>query len=152
MLNRFKEFFRLNIAPHADTAGAHDGIRLASAALLVEIMVTDGQAVDKEESRIKTLLRTSFDLSSAESEELFELAQLEVAEATSLYQFTQLVNQHFSASQKLDLLKQLWLVALSDGVLDKYEESLIRKLADLLHIRHSQYILAKNLARKELTC
>lgn len=151
MLNRFKEFFRLNIEPHANTRGDHDGIRLASAALLVEIMVTDGQAVDKEESRIKTLLRTSFGLSSAESEELFELAQLEVAEATSLYQFTQLVNQHFSVSQKFDLLKQLWLVALSDGVLDKYEESLIRKLADLLHIRHSQYILAKNLAKKELT-
>lgn len=150
MLNRFKEFFSPGTEPYVNAKDDHDAVRLTSAALLVEIMVTDGQVVGEEQSRIKALLCASFGLSPAETEELFELAKLEVAAATSLYQFTRRVNQHFSASQKFDLLKQLWLVALSDGVLDKYEESLIRKLADLLHIRHSEYIQAKNLAKKEL--
>jgi uncharacterized tellurite resistance protein B-like protein len=153
MISKIKDFFSARIqgvAASDQMPSEPPSIRLATAALLVEIMVTDNLLELEEEETIKQLLMRNFDLSLSASEELFELARREVSEATSLYQFTGLVNQYFSEAEKFNLLKQLWQVALSDGILDKYEESLIRKLADLLHIRHSQFTRAKSLAKKAL--
>ena len=37
----------------------------------------------------------------------------------------------------------LWQVAYADGELANIEEHIIRKIADLLHLRHSEYIATK---------
>ncbi|RLA48456.1 MAG: hypothetical protein DRR42_16735 [Gammaproteobacteria bacterium] len=152
MINKISDFFSRNIKATSNdkTNSQHDPAKTAAAALLVEIMIIDREATNEEEMMIKTLLTENFDLSPAATKELIELAKQEVAEATSLYQFTELVNQHFSQTEKFNLMKQLWQIALADDILDKYEESLIRQLADLLHIPHSQFIRAKNLVKKEL--
>ena len=149
MINKIKSFFNVHIssATANQESSNQDPVRIAAAALLVEIMVTDGLISQDEETTITSLLENSFGLPSSEARELFELARQEVAEATSLYQFTGLVNENFSAEQKFNLLTQTWQVALADGRLDKYEENLIRRLADLLHIGHSRFIKAKSLAK-----
>jgi len=41
----------------------------------------------------------------------------------------------------------MWRVAYADGQLDKHEEGIIRRVADLLHIRHNEYIRCKLDAR-----
>lgn len=153
MIRKIKTFFdtRVKISSDEQLISDQNQVRTAAAALLVEIMVTDGLITEDEETTIKNLLENGFGLSQPEAEELFELAKQEVTEATSLYQFTGLVNEHFSASEKFDLLTQTWQVALADGALDKYEENLIRRLADLLHIRHSQFIKAKSLAKASIS-
>jgi uncharacterized tellurite resistance protein B-like protein len=146
MIGRIREFFGKHIATTAG-AGAGDAIRLATAALLVEVMLTDGTMNAAETARIPELLRQRFGLAPREAEELVELARQEVAEATSLYQFTALVNQHFSVEDKYALVSNLWQVAYADGAIDKYEESLIRHVAELIHLPHSRYIHARNQAR-----
>ncbi len=149
MITKIKQFFNTRVTDtNADqTSVRQQQIQLAAAALMVEIMVTDGLVSPDEETVIMTLLESSFALSRNEAEELFELARQEVTEASSLFQFTTLVNEHFSADEKFTLLTQAWKVALADGLIDKYEENLIRRLADLLHIGHSQFIRAKIQAR-----
>jgi uncharacterized tellurite resistance protein B-like protein len=86
-------------------------------------------------------------LSGEQVDELIRLSRDEVAEATSLYQFTREINTHFNADQKMNLLTAMWRVAFADGYLDKHEESIIRRVADLLHILHSDYIRCKLAAR-----
>jgi len=125
-------------------------IKKASAALMVEVMLSDGHLEAEEQAGIKTLLTRAFDLNEAECDELFSLAQDEVQGATSLYEFTGQVNQHFSANDKFALIKQMWHIALIDNELDKYEESLIRQVADLIYLPHSQFIKAKSMVRNEL--
>lgn len=149
MISKIKTFFSTHISSTTTNQASsdHDPVRIAAAALLVEIMVTDRLISEDEETMITSLLEDSFGLSPSEAQELFKLARQEVAEATSLYQFTGLVNECFSAEQKFDLLTQTWQVALVDGSLDKYEENLIRRLADLLHIGHSRFIKAKHIAK-----
>lgn len=151
MISKIKTFFSTHISDAANNkaSGTGDPAQLAAAALLVEIMVTDHLISEDEETTITVLLENRFGLSAPEARELFGLARQEVAEATSLYQFTALVNEHFSMEQKFSLLTEAWQVALADGILDKYEENLIRRLADLLHIRHSQFIKAKKIARAQ---
>jgi uncharacterized tellurite resistance protein B-like protein len=134
---------------NAATAGAthDDAIRLATAALMVEVMLTDGTLSPAETARIPQLLTQHFGLSPREAADLVELAHREVADATSLYQFTALVNRHFSVDDKYTLVRNLWQVAYADATLDKYEESLIRQVAELIHLPHSRYVQARNQAR-----
>lgn len=147
MIERIRAFFRDQVLDARRTATPLDGLRRATAALLVEIMVTDRLLDDAEIEHIRELLARRFQLSTAEALELIGLARQEVAEATSLYQFTGLVNEHFSAQDKYDLVRQLWEVAYADGVLNKREEALIRQIAELLHLPHSGFVQARRQAR-----
>ena len=152
MISKIKAFFTTHLADSSadQPSNEPDRVRIATAALLVEIMITDQFISPAEEAAIARLLENSFGLSESEALELFELAKQEVSEATSLYQFTGLVNDHFSAEEKFRLLSKAWQVALADGSLDKYEENLLRRLADLLHIGHGQFIKAKHIAKTAL--
>ena len=58
------------------------------------------------------------------------------------------INKHYSREQKTELLEQLWRVAFADGKLDKYEEHLVRKLAELLHVPHTRFVATKHRAVK----
>ena len=153
MISKIKTFFQDKIlSPGAEhnSPTPLKTIQKASAALMVEVMLSDGQLDSKEQEGIKALLTSTFDLSPVECDELFCLAQDEVKDSTSLYEFTGQVNLHFSADDKFELIKHMWHVALIDNVLDKYEESLIRQVADLIYLPHSQFIKAKSLVKNEL--
>jgi uncharacterized tellurite resistance protein B-like protein len=41
------------------------------------------------------------------------------------------------------VIETVWRVVYSDGILDKHEDYLVHKLADLLHLKHSELIDAK---------
>ncbi|MDD9894524.1 MAG: TerB family tellurite resistance protein, partial [Gammaproteobacteria bacterium] len=43
----------------------------------------------------------------------------------------------------------MWRVAFSDERLDKYEEHLIRKIADLIYVSHSDFIKSKLKVRND---
>jgi len=153
MISKIKTFFTNQILSHEAENNAvkpPSAIKMASAALMVEVMVSDGQLEPEEQDGIKALLTTTFDLSLAECEELFSLAQNEVRDSTSLYEFTGQVNLHFTADDKFELIKHMWHVAFIDNVLDKYEESLIRQVAELIYVPHSQFMRAKSLVKNEL--
>jgi uncharacterized tellurite resistance protein B-like protein len=70
-------------------------------------------------------------------------AEREIERSHDLYQFTSQVNRSYSDADKLQLLEQLWRVAMTDDVVHKYEEHLIRRIADLLYVPHSGFIAAK---------
>jgi len=55
-----------------------------------------------------------------------------------------LINKGFTQEQKVTLIKTLWQIAYADGELDKYEEHMVRKMADLLHVPHLEFIKTKN--------
>ena len=118
------------------------------AALLLELARADFDADDQERDLIMSLLRDTFALDEADLLELLELAGAASDEANDVFQFTQLVNQHYHHDDKIHLVEQLWRVAFADGRLDKYEEQFIRKLSGLLHVAHSDFIKAKLRARQ----
>ncbi|MGB1157903.1 MAG: TerB family tellurite resistance protein [Porticoccaceae bacterium] len=145
MLDKIRQLF----AKKADTPEQEQLAteHLAAAALLIEVMIIDGNLDDQELQSISRTLCEILDLSEAQVEELILLSREEVAEATSLYQFTREINDNFDLEGKMKLLTSMWRVAYADGHLDKHEEGIIRRVADLLHIRHSEYIRCKLDAR-----
>ncbi len=143
-INRFFDnYLKPSEASAEDSPNQADQLQLASAALMIELCRAD-QHFDEEETRkINSILRSRFDLSQDTLDELYELAQQEAEEATSLYQFTSLINEAYEYEAKIALIHNLWEVAYADGNLDRYEEHLIRRIAELLYVSHSDFIKTK---------
>jgi uncharacterized tellurite resistance protein B-like protein len=115
----------------------------ACAALLVEIAFADKDFDDTEKDSLRETLIKTYGLNEEEIEEIIQDADRSVEESTSLYGYTRIVNDEFNYEDKLDLIRNLWKVAYADGNLDKYEEHLLRKISDLIHVSHSDYINIK---------
>lgn len=143
MKEKFKKWFGLDEPEQIEQSD----INHAAAALMVEVMAADNEWDDIEEVEIKRLLNTQLEIPMAEVEEILQEAKTSHKSANDLFQFTRVVNEHYSNDQKYQLLVQLWCVAFIDGQIDRYEEHMLRKLADLLHLAHSQFIKAKIEAR-----
>ena len=149
MIDLIKQFFVAEIAnPDGDLEHRQ---QLAAASLMIEVMVIDRSLDHQELCVIKQILQQEFDLDETELDKLIALARQEVRDSTSLYQFTRLVNDHFNQSSKINLIKNLWKVAFADGYLDKYEEAIIRRIAELIYVSHSDFIRAKHEAKKDLS-
>ena len=143
MKEKFKKWFGLDEPEQIEAID----INHAAAALMVEIMAADQHWDDIEAAQIKTLLHSQLDVAEEKAEALLLEAEEQQKNATDLYHFTSVINEHYNNDQKYQLLKQLWLVAYVDGQIDRYEEHMIRKLCDLLYLSHSQFIRAKIEAR-----
>lgn len=117
--------------------------QVASVSLLICIARADLNFGEHEAETIITAAQTLFGLSRDETDALIELASRKQEASTSLYEFTAAINHHFDAQQKYELIKTLWSVAFADHDLDRHEEHLIRRVADLIHVPHMQFIQAK---------
>lgn len=145
MLTAIRKFFEQHIATQAEEsqATAERRAQVAAAVLLVEVARADQSFSDAERQAVLGSVQHKFGLSAAQAQELLTLAEAESREAHDLFQFTSQIDAAFSLEQKLRLLEELWRAAYSDSVLHEYEEHLIRRVADLLHLSHSQFIAAK---------
>jgi uncharacterized tellurite resistance protein B-like protein len=122
-------------------------MKIAAAALLIETARADFTQDGEEESKLEELLCNSLDLGHTEVKNLVDLATQKVDESTSLYEFTREINDHYSAPRKVQLIDAMWRVAYADGRIDKYEEHLIRQVAELTYVPHGNYIRSKLAAK-----
>lgn len=142
MLLKIKQFFSAQLVIEDERQSEH-ALRLAAAALLIETSRADYDRDSRELQAIENALKKQFELSEQELAELLELAEQENAEATSLYQFTTLIKENYSLEQRSELIKLLWHVAIADGEISKYEDHIIRKIADLIYLPPSEFVKAK---------
>jgi uncharacterized tellurite resistance protein B-like protein len=151
MLLRIKQFFetRLLITEISTLDEIEHKLKLTCAILMLEMIHVDEHAHDAEEKIIREILQQQFDTTDDETEELLELAHEEKLDATDYYKFTSLINEHYSQQQKTKLVEQLWRIAYADKIIDRFEEHLIRKLAELLHVPHKHFMQAKHRADED---
>jgi len=117
---------------------------LAAAALLVEIMNADHEISPQESESIKGILFETLFITAEVADELLDTAKQQVRTATDLFQFTEVINKNYQYEEKVTLIESLWKVAYSDKQLDKYEEHMVRRIADLLYVSHSDFMQTKN--------
>lgn len=151
MIDSLKRFFQERVLAAAPTEAGDPGrrLRLAAAALLVEVMRADPEVRDEERTVVRTALQGTFGLPLDETEELVRLAEAEADAATSLYEFTSLVDKGLSLEEKKRIVELMWLVAFADAEKHPLEEHLIRRIAGLLNVPHPDFIDAKIRARGE---
>jgi uncharacterized tellurite resistance protein B-like protein len=152
VLDSIKRFFEQHVAAEATPPtpeGRERGLRLAAAALFFEIVRADTDIKEEERTVVRAAIQGTFGLEKEETEELMHLAEEASRDATSLYEFTHLVDEAFSPEQKKRVVELLWLVAFADAKKDAREEHLVRRIAGLLHVPHPDFIDAKIKARTE---
>lgn len=146
MINTIKSFFEKNLTnttkdePQASLLSKAD---LSCAALMIEVMNSDHELDEREAEEFVNVLQQSLNVKPEDLAELVELAKAEAKQATSLYEFTKLINENYDYAQKLRLIENMWRIAFSDEKLDKYEDHLIRKISELIYISHSDFIKTK---------
>lgn len=142
MLDALQQLFNRML----DTSSGDDRrvtLELATAALLCEIVRADGAVDASERDALRQTLQIRFNLAPQDVDELMALGQRESEEAVDHYRFVSLVNERYAYGDKVALVETMWRLAYADGELDPHEEARVRKLADLLHVTHSDFIRCK---------
>ncbi|GGY65678.1 hypothetical protein GCM10011613_06950 [Cellvibrio zantedeschiae] len=152
MLSKISAFFERHLQPAGGASAplSHSQKQLAVAALLIEVAMADHVFDEREMQSLKLHLKQKFAIADAQLNELIDLAKEESSEATSLHQFTSLIHQHCNAQEKFELLVSMWEVAFVDEDLNKYEEYVIRKVADLIYMSHAEFMRAKSIAKNKM--
>jgi len=144
MLNQIKLFFEQHLMISAPDESLEEKLQLATVVLFLEMMYMDHKIELKEQEIILSLIHQNFSLTEEQTTALLALAEQERVQATDYFQFTSLINKEYSLDQKIGLIEALWKIAFVDGVLDMNEEYLVRKIADLLYVPHTAFIMANN--------
>jgi uncharacterized tellurite resistance protein B-like protein len=140
MIAKLKELLRESLgAPAEGEAGGARDLRLATAALLLEMARADRNETEAERRAAGEVLARHFALEQAAAESLLARADSELEHTVSLYEFTRVLNDTLSPQERREVVRLVAEVAASDGVFDKHEQHLLSKLADLLHLRRAEY-------------
>ena len=135
MLDAIKSFFGSSMTPPAgeEELGDED-IRLAACALLIELAYADDEFTEDERRHVTSAVRRQYGLDEDHAEALIKLAELTRTEAVDLYQFTKLIKANYSLGRKMVLMEVMWGLVYADGQLSSHEESLLRKVCNLLDL------------------
>ncbi|MES9830884.1 MAG: TerB family tellurite resistance protein [Candidatus Thiodiazotropha sp. DIVDIV] len=146
MLKSVLEYFNTHLVPVSggEQVDLETQTRLAVAVLLIEIAESDFEKAPEEKAAILEAIELQFQLDPGESKRLMELAEQEHAQSTDYFQFTSLINKNYSQEKKIMIIEALWRIAFADQHLHHYEEHVIRRLADLIYVSHSDFMAAKH--------
>jgi len=128
------------------TVDLEHALRVATAVLLIEVTRADFIVEASERLRLRQLLEQQFELSIKELDALLEQAETDADRLVSIQHVTRLMNQHYDHAMKRRVIQMMWHMVYADGEKDHYEEHLIRQVADLLYIPHSEFIQARHQA------
>lgn len=139
LIDRFKH----GLSNPADTHPQHDPIRLATAAVLLEIAHADGKFTAPEGGDLAAYLQKAFDLGADSARELMDAAAEIRNQTIDYFAITNSLRRNTSLEERIDIVKTMWRIVYADGRLSDYENYLVRKLADLLGLEHRVMIAAK---------
>ena len=112
-------------------------IEMATAVLLIEMARADFDQAENENEVIRQLLKGHFDLNNEQTHDLFREAMTVADDAASLHEYTHALHKTLTQEAKEEIIEMLWRLAMSDNNLDKHEDYLVRKIADLLYVSNS---------------
>jgi uncharacterized tellurite resistance protein B-like protein len=141
MFDKLKTFFEKKT--HISEI-SFDSEKIAVVALLISTAKYDGNFDDLEKLEIQKLIKSYFSLSSENTDELFKVAEEIENEANDLQQFTRSLNRVLSEEEKLKIIELIWKIVMADGIIDSYEENLVRRLSGLLYLQDKDIGNIKN--------
>ncbi len=144
MIKRLLDQVRDALAAEATEDNREPAIRLATAVLLADVAQADDVFDETEFDHMLRLMEAHFQLDPEDAAELVNQATEEAEGLVSLHAFTDVLHQNLSEDEKASIVRLLWNVAYADGNLDKYEDSLVLKISDLLHVSRGRVMSLKH--------
>ncbi len=134
---------RFKPATAEQTRPGHDPLRLAAAAILLDIAYADGNFSPAEDGDVVGYLRRTFQLSDSDSRDLVAAAEEIRRQTIDHFALANYIRRNTPLGERVEVVKTMWRLALADGTMSDYEHYLVRKLADLLGLEHHVMIDAK---------
>ena len=129
---------------NSDPSAPTRSLELAVAVLLVELARADHQHDEREDQEILEQLQQSLELGPGPARELLDKAKHTVEHSVSLHEFTRTLHEGMDYGEKRRVIEMLWQIALADRAIDKYEDYLIGKIAELLYVSRGDVIRLKH--------
>ena len=144
LINRVSETLSAEPSDSMDASAREDALRMATAVLMLDVARADHVFEESEFDRVLGLIQAHFELAPEDAAELVNSADNKAEDLTSLHDFTQLLHNNLDENDKARIVGLLWQVAYADGRLDKYEDSLVLKISDLLHVSRGRVMRLKH--------
>ena len=116
----------------------------------IDVARADHVFDESEFERVLQLTEKHFGLSPEEAAELVNSASDKADDLVSVHEFTTLLHEHLDDDEKAHIVGLLWEIAYADGQLDKYEDSLVLKISDLLYVSRARVMRLKHDARQRV--
>ena len=119
-------------------------IELTASILAYEIARADG---DVAESELKILLTEVEKIASnvgKSADKILLIIKEFSNKSVSFHEFIEDINKEYTKDQKILLIDFLWRVAYADSSLEVQEERLIRRIANLIHIKDIEVLKLKD--------
>ncbi|WP_290704098.1 TerB family tellurite resistance protein [Amphritea sp.] len=144
MMTKLKSFVETFLSPDGKpNSDPQILLSVVSAALMIEVLLADYELKPEEQKTLLDVIRKTFSLDKATADEVLKQAEKAQQDATDYFRFTSQINDSCTPQEKVTLIENLWRVAYADGELHHYEEHLVRRIADLIHVSHRDFITAK---------
>ena len=110
----------------------YDNDLLNVACLMIHAARIDENYTDNEKKIIKKTL-TKLNNSNEDIDKLILEAEKKEADSNHIQEFTKNIKS-MNKDNKIEIVKNIWSIILSDGTSDIFEENLMRRLSGLLYI------------------
>ena len=135
----FKNLFKTK---EIEEESKDSSIQKSICSLMIEVAYADNQ-LDDSELKVMANSLSKLDIEKEEIQEIVDVTLAKSKESISFYEHTRILNDQLDYDQKKEVLNSVWAIAFADGEMDKHEEHLIRRIADLLYLNHKDFINAK---------
>ena len=142
------ESISVEAASEMGAADREAALRLATAVLLIDVARADQVFEESEFDRLLQLIESHFELTPEQAAALVNAASETAEDMVSLHEFTQILHKHLDENEKARIVSLLWQIAYADSRLDKYEDALVLKISDLLHVSRGRVMRLKHDAQQ----
>ena len=142
LVRELEDYFTGRREPPGDASRGERELRVATAALLVQMCRADFESRHDEHRAVTRALEQVLEATPEEAAAVVRLAEEQI-QARPIHAFTSLIDRSFTREEKRRLVEGLWKVALADAELVAHEEYLVRKIAELIHLPWEDFLRAK---------
>jgi len=143
-LNLLEKLFSKSATTSSKQKNVEHTLQLATCILLIEVSKSDDDFDINEQEKIKKIIHNKFNLTKEEIDYIFSLSNDNHDNMTSLFEWTDIINKECSYKEKLIIIGFMWDIAFTDSKIDKYEDYTIRKVSELIYVKHKDFINLKN--------
>jgi uncharacterized tellurite resistance protein B-like protein len=118
---------------------------------MIDVARADFVFDESEFDQVLKLAEAHFSLTAEQAAELVVEASGKAEDLVDIHQFTKLLHDYLTDDEKARIVSLLWQIAYADGRLDKYEDSLVLKISDLLYVSRGRVMRLKHDAESAAT-
>lgn len=122
--------------------------KLTALVLAYEVARSDGEVSENElEIIFREIEKISINVNKTNNE-IYEILENFSSNSISFHEFIEDINNQYSIDEKITMISYLWEIAYADNILEVNEEKLIRRIADLVHLKDIKVLSLKNKHKK----